>query len=143
MFIAAFLALIGLIAEQQRSQQFAVQTQKEGAALIDMAEVRGQQLQRKPDERFSTYEQRILLENEDVQAEYARLHADKVARLRDGLARRGFKKTELDEFYQRPGSAVAIGELGRALSDMSVELRSQGIIQAWSRRLKVRKVLTD
>jgi hypothetical protein len=122
-----FLVLVGLVIGQERSQAFAAAAQKEGSALIDLAETRSQLLQRRADESIEHYEQRIAAENAETQSTYSQLHARQVARLRDGFARRRLKKLELDEFYQKPGSAVAIGEIGRALSDMSMELSSKGV----------------
>ena len=137
-FILLFLVEVGLVIEQQRTQIFAATALKAGSALIEFAEARARLLQRKNNESFAQYEQRIATENADTQFLYAQLHSREVARLRDGFARRGLKTPELDEFYQRPGSAIAIHEIGRTLFDMGAGLRSEGgsaVIKGWWRRL--------
>jgi hypothetical protein len=137
-FILLFLAEVGLVIEQERNQIFAATAQKTGSALIDFAETRAQLLGRKTNESFAQYEQRISTENADTQSLYSKLYALEVARLRDGFARRGLKKSELDEFCQRPGSVIAIREIGRTLFDMGDELRSEGVpvvVKGWFRRL--------
>jgi hypothetical protein len=135
-FAVLFLSLVALVVEQQKSQTLANAAQKEGSALMDLAQSRGQQLQRKSTESFAEYEKRVSAETEETQTLYAKLHAAEVARLRARLAHLGFHKAELDEFYNRPDSAVAIGEIGRILSDLSDELRSQGAWQIVKSRLK-------
>lgn len=137
-FILLFLVEVDLVIEQQRTQIFAATAQKAGSALINFAETRAELLQRKNNESFVQYEQRIAIVNADTQSLYSKLYSLEVARLRDGFARRGLKAPELDEFYQRPGSAIAIRETGRALFDMGAELRSEhfsAAIKAWWRRL--------
>ena len=137
-FILLFFVVVDLVIEQERTQIFAATAQKAGSALIDFAETRAQLLQRKNNESFAQYEQRIATENADTQSLYAKLHSREVARLRDGFARRGLKTPELDEFYQRPGSAIAIREIGRTLFDMGAELRSEHfsvVVKGWWRRL--------
>ena len=116
---------MNLLIQQERNHIFADTAQKTGSALIDFAETRAQLLQRKPNESFEQYEQRILTENAETQSLYAKLYSSQVARLRDGLARRGLKAPELDEFYQKPGSAIAMLEIGRALFGIGAQLRSQ------------------
>jgi hypothetical protein len=133
-----FFVEVGLVIEQERTQIFAATAQKAGSALIDFAETRAQLLQRKNNESFAQYEQRIATENADTQSLYAKLHSREVASLRDGFARRGLNTPELDEFYQRPGSAIAIHEIGRTLFDMGAELHSEGVsvaVKGWWRRL--------
>jgi hypothetical protein len=137
-FILLFFVEVSLVTEQQRTQIFAATAQKAGSALMDFAETRAQLLQRKNNESFAQYEQRIATENADTQSLYAQLHFREVARLRDGFARRGLKTPELDEFYQRPGSAIAIHEIGRTLFDMGAGLRSESVlvvVKGWGRRL--------
>ena len=124
--------------QQKRTQIFAATAQKTGAALIDFAQTRAELLQRKPSEAFEQYEQRISTENADTQTMYLKLYSVEVASLRDGFARRGLKTPELDEFYQRPGSAIAIREIGRALFGMGTELRSEHfstVVKGWWRRM--------
>ena len=123
--------------EQQRAQVFAATAQKAGSALIDFAESRAELLGRKDNESFAQYEQRISTENADAQSQYSNLYSVKIARLRDGFALHGLNRPELDEFYQRPGSIIAIREIGRTVFDMGSELRSAGILGAvekWWRR---------
>lgn len=137
-FTLLFLAEADLVIRQERTQIFAATAQKAGSKLIDFAEARGQLLQRKPNESFEQYEQRISTENADTQSLYSKLYSLEVARLRDGLARRGLKTPEIDEFYQRPGSVIAMREIGRALFDMGTELRSEHfstVVKGWLRRL--------
>jgi hypothetical protein len=137
-FILLFLIEVDLVIEQEKTQILAGTAQKAGSALIDFAETRAQLLQRKNNESFAQYEQRIASENADTQSLYAKLHSREVARLRDGFARRGLKTAELDEFYQRPGTAIAIREIGRTLFDMGAALRSEGVsvvVKGWCRRL--------
>lgn len=117
--------------EQERAQIFAATAQETGSVLIDFAETHAQLLARKTNESFAQYEQRIPTENADTQSLYSKLYSLKVGRLRDGFARRGLKRSELEEFYQRPGSVIAIYEIGRTLFDMGSELRSAG---KWWRR---------
>jgi hypothetical protein len=124
-FLLLFLAELDLVIEQERNHIFADKAQKTGSALMDFAQTRAQLLQREPNEPFERYEERISAENADTQALYSKLYSSEVARLRDGFARRGLKTPELDEFYQKPGSAIAMREIGRALFGIGAELRSQ------------------
>ena len=135
-FAVLFLAEVGLVIRQEKTQIFAVSAQKVDSALIDFAQTRAQLLQRNPDESFEQYERRISTENSDTQSLYSKLYEVRVARLRDGFAHRGLKTSELDEFYQRPGSAVAIREIGKMLFDMGAALRSEGVsaeVKGWRR----------
>ena len=136
-FTALFLIEVNLVIRQERTQIFAATAQKTGSALIDFAQTRAQVLQRKPDEGFEQYQQRISAETADTQSMYAKLYSLEVARLRDGFARRGLQTPELDEFYQNPGSAIAICEIGRALFGMGAKLRSEhfsAVLKGWLRR---------
>ena len=136
-FILVFLAEIGLVVEQERAQRFAAKAQKAGSELIDFAETRAELLRRKPDESFAQYEQRLSAEDAVTQSLYASLYSGRVAAMRDEFARRGFRRPALDEFYQRPGSAIAIREVGRTLCDMGAELRSASVsigVKGWWRR---------
>jgi hypothetical protein len=132
-----FFAEVSLVIWQERNQILASNAQKAGSTLMDFAQTRAQLLQRKDNESFAEYEQRISAVNADTQSLYSRLYSLEVARLRDGFARRGLKAPELDEFYQRPASAIAIREIGRALFNMGAELRSEhfsAVIKGWWRR---------
>lgn len=123
---------------QERTQIFATTAQKVGSALIDFAQTRSQLLLRNPDESFEQYERRISTENFDTQSLYSKLYAVQVARLRYGFARRGLKTSELDEFYQRPGSDIAILEVGKTLFDNGAALRSKGVpaeVKGWRRSI--------
>jgi hypothetical protein len=136
-FILLFLAEATLVIRQERTQIFAADAQKAGSALMDFAQTRAQLLQRKDNESFAQYEQRMQTENADTLLLYSKLYSQDVARLRDGFARRGLRAPELDEFFQKPGSAVAIREIGRALFDLGGELRSEhlsAVIKGWWRR---------
>lgn len=113
--------------QQERTEVLAATAQKTGSALIDFAEARAELSRRKTDESFEQYEQRISQENTDTQLLYSKQYSLEVARLRDGLARRGLKTSELDGFYQRPGSTIAIREIGRTLLDMGTALHSEGV----------------
>jgi hypothetical protein len=135
-FVVLFLAELVLVIQQERNQIFADAAQKTGSALMDFAQARAEVLQRKPEEAFEQYEQRISAENANTESLYAKLYSGEVSRLRDGFARRGLKTPELDEFYQKPGSAIAVREVGRALFGMGTELRSEpltAIIKGWWR----------
>ena len=141
LFIAAFILLFsaeaGLVIQQERTQIFATDAQKAGSALMDFAQTRAQLLKRKDNESFGKYEERISTVNADTLLLYSKLYAEDVARLRDGFARRGLKRPELDEFFRRPGSAIAILEVGRALFDLGADLRSEhlsAVIKGWWRR---------
>lgn len=137
-FTVLFLAEVGLVIWQERTQILASNAQKAGSALMDFAQTRAQLLQRKDNESFTDYEQRISAVNADTQSLYSKLYSLEVARLRDGFARRGLRTPELDEFYKRPASAIAIREIGRALFEMGVELRSEhfsALVKGWWRRL--------
>jgi len=129
-FILLFVVELGLVIEQQRAQIFAATAQETGSALVDFAETRAQVLRRKTDESFAQYERRISSENADTQSVYSKLYSVRVGRLRDGFARRGLHRPQLDEFYQTPVSTIAILEIGRTLFDMGNELRSGGISRA-------------
>ena len=136
-FVLLFLAEADLVIQQERTQIFASHAQKAGSALMDFAQTRAQLLQRKDNESFAQYQQRITTVNADTLLLYSKLYSQDVARLRDGFARRGLKTPELDEFYQMPGSAVATREIGRALFDLGAELRSEhlsAVIKGWRRR---------
>jgi hypothetical protein len=136
-FTVLFLAEADLVLQQERTQIFASNAQKTGSALMDFAQTRAQLLQRKDNESFAQFEQRISTVNADTQSLYSKLYSLEVVRLRDGFASRGLRTPELDEFYQRPGSTVAIREIGRALLDMGAELRSEyfsTVIKGWWRR---------
>lgn len=131
------VAELDLVMQQERNQVFADAAQKTGSALMDFAQTRAELLQRKPSESFEQYEVRISAENANTQALYSRMYSGEVARLRDGFVRRGLERPELDEFYQEPGSAIAMHENGRALFEMGAELRSvplTGMIKGWLRR---------
>ena len=144
-FIFLLLLEVILVIQQERTQIFSATAQKTGSALINFAETRAQLLQRKTDESFAKYEQRISSENGETQSLYLKLHSVEVARLRDGFARRGLKTPELDEFYQRPGSTIAIREIGRTLFDKGAELRSGGlsaVVKGWWRPLLHLTLLT-
>ena len=135
-FILLFLLQLDLIVEQERNQIFAATAQKTGSALIDFAETRAHLLQRKDNESFPAYEQRIAAENGNTLSLYATLHSREVTRLRDGFARRGLKRLELDGFYQSPNSAIAVREIGRSLFEMGIELRAQGVLVLAKHRLR-------
>lgn len=135
-FTLLFLAEADLVMRQERTQVFAARAQKAGSALIDFAQTRAQLSRRNPNEPFAQYEQRISRENADTQSLYSKLYSLEVARLRDGFARRGLTTPELDEFYQRPGSAIAVREVGRELFDMGAELGSERfstVVKGWWR----------
>jgi hypothetical protein len=136
--IASFTLLliveVGLVIQQERTQIFAVTAQRTGSALIDFAQTRAQVLRRKSNESFYQYELRISAENAKTQLLYAKQYEVEVARFREEFARRGLKTPELDMFYQRPESAIAIREIGRTLFDMGTELRSENT-KGWLRRL--------
>ena len=137
-FGVLFLAEVDLVIRQERTQIFAVTAQKTGSALMEFAQTRAQLSQVKPNESFEQYEQRISTENSDTQSMYSKLYFLEVARLRDGFARRGLQTSELDEFYQRPGSAIAIRGIGRALFGMGAQLRSEhfsAVLKGWWQRL--------
>jgi hypothetical protein len=136
-FILLFLAEIGLVIQQERAQRFAAKAQKAGSDLIDFAETRAELLQRKPNESFAQYEQRISAEDAVTQSLYASLYSGQVASLRDEFARRGLRRPALDEFYQKPGSAIGVREVGKTLFDMGAELRSASVsigLKGWWRR---------
>ena len=142
-FILLFVVEVGLVIEQERTQIFAAKAQETGSALVDFAETRAQLLGRKTDESFAQYAQRISTENADTQSLYLKLYAVKVARLRDGFARRGINSSQLDEFYKTPVSTIAIREIGGTLFDMGSELRTAGIpgtVKKWWRAIHRKQV---
>lgn len=141
MFILVFVAEVFFVIRQERTQVLAATAQKTGSSLIDFAQARAQLSQRKTDESFEQYEQRISKENADTQSLYSEQYSVEVARLRDGLARRGLKTPDLDGFYQRPGSTIAIIEIGRTLLDMGTALGSEGVsavVRGWWRLIRSR-----
>jgi hypothetical protein len=135
LFVVLLLVEFVLVVRQEEAQSFAAAAQKEASRLIDFAQTRAKASQRESNESFARYEQRISTEDEATQALYSKLFAAKVAHMRDEFARRGFTKSELDEFYQKPGSTIAIYAIGRALSDMSAELGARGMLDNWKRKL--------
>jgi hypothetical protein len=138
LFALLFLAEVGLVIQQQRTQVFAAAAQKTGSALIDFSQKRAQLLRRDSNESFDQYERRISSENAETESLYSKLYEAEVARLREGFARRGVKTPEADVFYQKPGSAIAIREIGTALLNGGTELSSKGVafaIKGWVRRL--------
>src|SRR5579863_7433758 len=94
-FILLFLAEADLVIQQERTQIFASHAQKVGSALMDFAQTRAQLLQRKDNESFAQYQQRIATVNADTLLLYSKLYSQDVALLRDGFARRGLKTPEL------------------------------------------------
>jgi hypothetical protein len=133
-----FVAEVVFIVNQQRAQVIAARAQKVGSALIDFARIRAQTQRRETNEPFAQYEQRLATENARTQTLYSRLFYPEVAGLRDGLARHGLQTRELNDFYQRPGSAIAIREIGRTLFDMGDELQSVStsvVVRGWWRRI--------
>jgi hypothetical protein len=137
-FVLLFFVVADLVVQQERNQLFAATAQKTGSALLDLAQTRAQLSQRETNESFGQYEQRIALENAETQSSYLKLYSREVARLREGFASRGMDSPELDEFYQDPGSAIAIREIGRTLFEMGAALRSKGpsdIVKGWRRAL--------
>lgn len=138
-FTLLFLVEMDSVIRQERTQVFAATAQKTGSALIDFAQARAQLSRRKIDETFEQYEQRISKENTDTQSMYSKQYSLKVEHLRDGFAHRGLKTPELDEFYRRPGSTIAIRETGRTLFDMGAALRSESVsvvVKRWWRLIR-------
>lgn len=136
-FLLLFLVELDLVIQQERNQLFADAAQKTGSALMDFARTRGELLKRRPNEPFEQYEERISAENANTESLYSKLYSGEVSRLRDGFVRRGLKTPELDEFYQKPESAIAMREVGRELFDLGAEVRSEPlttIIKGWLRR---------
>jgi len=144
MFALLLVAEVCFVIWQERTQVLAATAQKTGSALIDFAQACAQQSRRKTDESFERYEQRISKENSDTQSLYSKQYSLEVAHLRDSFARLGLKRPELDGFYQRPGSTIAIREIGRTLLDMGTALRSEGVsvvIKGWLRLIHSRLLL--
>ena len=138
MFTLLFVAEVGAVIRQERNQVFAATAQRVGSALVDFAVERAHLLKRETNESFEQYQKRISIENAETQALYSKQYSVEVARLRDGFARRGLETPEMNEFYRRPGSAIAIREIGRTLFDMGVELGSENVsfvVKSWVRRL--------
>ena len=130
------LALLGLVVWQQRREILADRAQKAGSALLDFAEERAQLSQRQTNESFEEYEQRISAESAETQSLYTKRYLPEVTQLRKEFARRGVKREVVDEFYQSPGSVIAIREIGNTLFDMGVDLRAQRLsvkIKQWIR----------
>lgn len=125
MFGLLFAAELSLVIREQRTQVFVDTAQKTGSSLIDFAHSRAALLQRQPNEPWEQYEQRVVSENLDAQSQYSKSYASEVARLRDGFARRGLRSPDLDEFYQKPGSLIAVHEVGKALFDLGAVLRTE------------------
>lgn len=136
-FALLLLAEMDLVVWQQRGQIFAGRAKRTGSALLDFAEERSQLLERKAGEPFEPYEQRIAVVNRETESLYAKEYAPEVRRLHDGFSRRGLKTPELDEFYRRPGSTVALQEVGAALFNMGAALSSERLSTTsknWLRR---------
>lgn len=132
-----FFALVDLVTWQQRGEILADSAKKTGSALVDFAEQRAELSLRGQKESFEHYQQRLSAENAETQSLYATRYLLEVKRLRGELARRGLTAPVLDEFCQRPGSTIAVREIGSTLFDMGFQLRVQKRstrIKAWLRR---------
>jgi len=123
-FAFLLLAEATMVIRQERTQIVATKALKIGAELIDFARDRARLMQRRPDESFDQYEQRISKQNAETQSLYSKTYYSKVAYLRYEFARRGLRDPELEEFYQRPAYPIAIREIGEKLFRMGVALRS-------------------
>lgn len=136
-FALLFFALVDLVMWQQRGEILADSAQKTGSALVDFAEQRTELSFRGQNESFEHYQQRLSAENAETQSLYAKRYSLEVKRLRRDFARRGLTAPVLDEFYQRPGSTIAVREIGSTLFDMGVWPRVQKLsaqIKEWLRQ---------
>lgn len=136
LFALLFFALVDLVIWQQRGVILGDSAQKMGSALVDFAEQRTELSMRRQNESFEHYQQRLSAENAETLSIYAERYSPEVKRLRGDFARRGLTAPVLDEFYQRPGSTVAIREIGTTLFDMGAWPRFQTLprqIKAWLR----------
>ena len=97
-----FLAEATMVICRERMQIVAIKALKTAAELIDFARDRGRLTQRRPDESFDQYEQRISNVNVETQSLYSKTYGSQVSDLRSEPARRGLRDAELDELYQRP-----------------------------------------
>ena len=95
---------------------------KLSSELIHFSNSRAQRTQRKPNESFTQYRNRIIAEDAETQSLYAKLYYRKVANLRDEFARRGLTDKDLDEFYERPSHPLGIREVGERLLYMGETL---------------------
>ncbi|HEV3482155.1 MAG TPA: hypothetical protein VGR97_07485 [Candidatus Acidoferrales bacterium] len=135
-FALLFFALVDLVMWEQRGEILADSAQKTGSALVDFAEQRAELSFRGQSESFEHYQQRLSAENAETQSLYAKRYSLEVKRLRRDLARRGLTAPVLDEFYQRPGSTIAVREIGSTLFDMGVWLsvpKRSAQIKEWLR----------
>ena len=136
-FALLFFALVDLVMWQQRGEILAESAQKTGSALVDFAEQRAELSFRGQNESFEHYQQRLSEENAETQSLYAKRYSLEVERLRRDFARRGLTAPVLDEFYQRPGSTIAVREIGSTLIEMGVWPRVQKLsaqIKEWLRQ---------
>ncbi len=87
-------------------------------------------MQRKSNESFAQYRNRIIAEDAETQSLYAKLYYRKAASMRDEFARRGLTDKDLDEFYERPTHPLGIREVGERLSYMGERLhRSTKLVE--------------
>lgn len=135
-----FLFEVDFVVWQARGALFAARVMREGSALIDFAHERGLESQRKTGESFDQYERRMAAENRQTALLYSKLYSANVRQLRNGLARRNAVNSELDEFYRKPQSVVAVHEIGQTLFDLGIRLRSERLapaVKVWIRHLIV------
>ena len=124
-FALLFLAEVGLVIRQEKSQIVGAKAQELASQLIDFAQSGADRLQRTPNERLGPYEQRILNENALTDSLYAERYYQEVAYLQQALRQRGLSDPELDELYRRPGSAIGVRDVGKRLFEMGAVLRSR------------------
>ena len=122
--ISVVLFASSRLTRYESNRMLAAEAQRLCSKLIAFSNSRGQLMQRKSNESFEEYRNRIIAEDAETQALYATLYCGKVASMRGEFARRGLTDKGLDEFYERPTHPLGILEVGERLSYMGERLRS-------------------
>lgn len=125
LFILLLVAEVDLLIRQERSYKTSARAEKVAGELIDFAQARGDLARRRADESIRQYEGRISKENATTQSLYSDRYYQEVAYLRQEFARRGLSDSELEALYRRPGCAIAVREVGKALFAMGATLHSR------------------
>jgi hypothetical protein len=123
-----FLFLLGaelhLLIRSEKTQMLARRAQGTAAQLVDFAQARAQLMQRRPNESFDQYSQRVSAENSETQSLYLKQFYGQVAQLREEFAQRGVKDQELDQFYREPNVPIGIREVGERLSVLAARVHA-------------------
>lgn len=120
----------GQLTRYKSNRMLGAEALKFSSEVIHFSNSRAQLAQRKSNESFAQYRNRIIAEGAETQSLYAKLYYRKVASMRDEFARRGLTDKDLDEFYERPTHPLGIREVGERLSYMGERLyRSTKLVE--------------